>query len=144
MIKRLAVLSLLAFGAQLASAQSCSSYASGIAFGTYTETTSKTAGLVTITCPSGTAYAIGFSAGMASGATVTSRAMTGPSSALLIYGLFSDAAYTSNWGNASGNGWVTGTGSGSAQAYTIHAQIPANQRASPGNYIDTITVTVTY
>lgn len=146
MIRRLTItaLFLLVFGVQLATAQSCSSYTSGVSFGIYTGTTSDTTGSVTVTCTSATTYSIGLSAGMASGATVTSRAMTGPSSTLLSYKLFSDATYTSNWGNTSGSGWVTGTGTGSAQVYTIHAQIPAGQLAVPGTYTDTIIVTVTY
>jgi len=135
---------LLVFGEQLAVAQSCSSYASGIAFGSYTGTTSDTTGSVTVTCTSSTTYSIGLSAGISSGATVTARAMIGPSLTLLSYKLFSDATYTSNWGDSSGSGWVTGTGTGSAQAYTIHAQIPAGQLAVPGSYTDTITVTITY
>jgi spore coat protein U-like protein len=146
MIRRLTItaLFLLVFGVQLVAAQSCSAYASGIAFGSYTGITSNTTGSVTVTCTSGTTYSIGLSTGMASGATVTSRAMIGPSSALLSYKLFSDATYTSNWGDTSGSGWVSGTGTGSAQPYTIHAQISAGQLAVPGNYTDTITVTVTY
>jgi spore coat protein U-like protein len=62
----------------------------------------------------------------------------------LNYGLFSDAAWTTNWGNTSGTNWVTGTGNGAAQPLTVYGQIPAAQYVTPGSYSDTITVSVTY
>ncbi|MBN6743443.1 spore coat protein U domain-containing protein, partial [Acidithiobacillus sp. MC6.1] len=75
---------------------------------------------------------------------VSTRAMTGPSSATLSYGLFQDAAYTTNWGNTVGTDTKTGTGNGSAQALTVYGQIPAGQYPAPGTYTDTITATITY
>ena len=63
---------------------------------------------------------------------------------MLGYQLFSDAGYTSNWGNTSGTGWVTGTGTGSNQTLTVYAQLPANEYAPTGNYNDpTVNVSVT-
>jgi len=136
---------LIGCGARPAAAATCMTYATGIVFGTYFGTTSDVTGTITVVCPQGTAYQIGLNAGLASGATLTTRAMTGGTGgqASLGYRLFNNASYTVNWGNTSGSGWVTGTGNGSAQAYTIYAQIPANEASSLGSYTDSITASVT-
>ena len=77
MMQRLAfaVLLLLAFAAQPASANSCSAFASGIAFGNYFGSVVQVTGTLTVTCTSGQAYNVGLDAGLASGATVTTRSM---------------------------------------------------------------------
>lgn len=146
MIRGLAVaaLLLLAYNARPAAAAKCSVSASGVAFGNYTATNIvNITGTVSVTCTKGTAYHVGLNAGLAIGATVTNRSMTGPASALLGYKLFSDSGRTANWGNTSGTGYVSGTGNGSAQTLTIYAQIPASEFVAPGSYTDTITVNVT-
>ncbi len=134
---------LLAYNARPAAA-SCSVSASGVAFGNYTATNIvNITGTVSVTCTSGTAYHVGLNAGLATGATITNRSMTGPASALLGYKLFSDSGRTANWGNTSGTGYVSGTGTGSAQTLTIYAQIPASEFVAPGSYTDTVTINVT-
>jgi spore coat protein U-like protein len=137
----LAVLFLFAFAVRSAEANSCSAYASSIAFGSFSGTTIHITGSVTVTCTSGQAYNIGLNAGLASGATVTTRSMQS-ASILLGYQLFSNAAYTSNWGNSVGTSWVSGTGNGSAQVYTIYAQVPAGEYSPVGSYTDTITASI--
>jgi spore coat protein U-like protein len=101
-----------------------------------------------VTCSSGTPYSVGLSAGAGTGATVTNRHMTSSTapvgSNILLYGLFKDAGYTINWDNsASGIGYL---GNGSAQTLTVFGQIPVNQySAAPAtDYLDTITLTLTY
>jgi spore coat protein U-like protein len=136
-----AVLLLLAFAARPAAANSCSGYASGIAFGSYYGSTVDITGTVTVTCTSGQAYDVGLNAGLASGATLTTRSMQN-GSALLGYQLFSNAGHTANWGNSSSTGWVAGTGNGSAQVYTIYAQIPAGKSGALETYTDTITASI--
>ena len=113
-------------------------------FGPYTGVVATTQATVTVTCSNGTTYNIGLNAGLAPLATVTSRSMTGPASALLNYGLFQDSAHGTNWGNTVGEDTVAGTGTGSPQSLTVFGQVPAGQFASPGAYLDTITATVTF
>lgn len=124
-------------------ASSCSITANPLAFGSYSGALLNATTTLSVTCTSGTAYNVGLSAGTASSATVTTRAMTGPSSALLNYSLFSDSGRTINWGNSTGS-WVGGTGTGAAQTLTVYGQIPAGQYPIPGTYTDTITATVNY
>jgi spore coat protein U-like protein len=81
---------------------------------------------------------------LATGATVTSRKMTGPASAVLSYGMYQDTGHSANWGQTIGTDTVTGTGNGSAQAITVYGQTAAAQYVAPGSYADTITATITY
>jgi len=121
----------------------CSTSATNLAFGNYTGAVNSSTSTVSVTCTSSTAYTVGLSAGLATGATVTTRQMQN-GSALLHYNLFSNSGRTTNWGNTSATNWVSGTGSGSAQALTVYGQVPAAQHVTPGSYTDTITVSVTY
>lgn len=122
----------------------CLVSASPMSFGTYTGAVVNTTSTVSVTCTNTTAYNVGLSAGLASGATVTTRQMTGPSSAVLGYSLFSDSSRSVNWGSTIGTDTVTGTGNGSSQALTVYGQTAAGQYVTPGSYTDTITATVTY
>jgi spore coat protein U-like protein len=121
----------------------CSISATTLAFGSYSGLLVNSTSTLSVTCTNTTTYTVGLNAGTASGATVTNRSMTGPSSALLHYSLFSNSTRTTNWGNSSGS-WVSGTGNGSAQGLTVYGQLPARQYPTPGNYADTVVATVTY
>jgi spore coat protein U-like protein len=122
----------------------CLISATTAAFPAYSGVVADTTATLTVTCSNTTTYSIGLNAGLATGATVTTRAMTGPNSALLNYGLFQDSAHSVNWGDTIGNGAVSGTGDGLAQNITIYGQIPAGQFVEAGSYQDTITATITF
>jgi len=139
----LAPLLLVACFSPLASAATCTVAGTNIQFGSFSGTTINMSGTLTIKCPTGSAYQVGINAGTGSGATVTDRLMTGPAGASLGYGLYSDAGHTSNWGDTSGTGWVTGTGTNKNQTVTVFAQLPSNEYAPAGAYNDaTVTVSV--
>jgi spore coat protein U-like protein len=131
------------FGVSATVQATCLVSASPLAFGTYNGTVSNTSTTVSVTCTNTTPYNVGLNAGVATGATVTTRKMTG-SSATLNYGLFSDSGHATNWGNTVGTDTVAGSGNGSAQSLTVYGQVPAGQYVAPGAYSDTITATVTY
>ncbi len=139
-----AALFLFFCGIRLALGAQCTVSSQNIQFGNYSGTTIHVTGTITVNCPNGAAYQVGLDAGTGSGATVTNRSMTGPSSALLGYQLFSDAGYSVNWGNTSGTGWVTGTGTGSNQNLTVYAQLPVDEYGPAGSYTDSnVNVSVT-
>jgi spore coat protein U-like protein len=122
----------------------CTVATSPLAFGTYSSaSTLNGSSTVSVTCTNTTPYNVGFDAGQATGATVTSRKMTNGAQTL-AYALYQDAGHSTNWGNTVGTDTVTGTGSGSAQNINIYGQIASGQSSAPGSYSDTITVTVTY
>jgi spore coat protein U-like protein len=136
------VLLLLGCGACSAFAANCNVTTNSMNFGNYTGGTLYGTATVTVNCPSGTAFQIALNAGLASGATVTSRAMQG-GSPNLGYWLYSDAAHTANWGDTSAAGWVTGTGTGANVPYTVYGVLPGNEVSPTHGYNDTITATVT-
>jgi len=131
------------FGVSATVLKDCIVSATALGFGNYTGAVNSAQSTVTVTCTNSTTYTVGLGPGLASGATVTTRQMQN-GAALLNYGLFSDAAWTTNWGNTSGTNWVSKTGTGAAQNITVYGQIPAGQYVTPGSYADTIAVTVTY
>lgn len=115
-----------------------------LAFGTYTGAQIATTTTLAVTCTNTTPYNIGLNAGTATGATVTTRKMTGPASATLSYSMSRDSAHTINWGQTVGTDTQAGTGNGSAQTITVYGLLAAGQYPAPGAYSDTITATVTY
>lgn len=122
----------------------CQISATPMAFGTYTGVQADTTSTISVTCTTSTPYTIGLNAGLATGATVTTRKMVGPLAATLAYSLASDAPRAVNWGMTVPTDTVAGTGNGSAQALTVYGRIAAAQFVAPGAYADTVTATITY
>jgi spore coat protein U-like protein len=111
-----------------------------IYFQSYTSSAEQLRGWLSVTCP--TTYSIALNKGLY-GPSVTDRKMKNTNNTL-NYQLFSDASYTSNWGDISG-AKVTGTAA-SNTTVNIYAQIPALQTFSASSnydkYSDTITATL--
>jgi spore coat protein U-like protein len=104
---------------------------------------------VSVTCTSGSPYAIGMSNG---GNYANSTRNMASGGNLIGYGLYVDPAYTYPWTTAAGNSACTtandcylGTGNGSAQSVSIYGQVPIIATAPPsGTYSDTVTMTITF
>ena len=122
----------------------CNVTANNLNFGNYSGVAVAGTTTLNATCSTGTPYTLGLDQGTSSGATVTTRAMTGPGPELLHYGLFQDAGHSTNWGNTPPTDTEAGTGNGTSQTFTVFGQIPASQFIAPGAYSDTITVTLTF
>jgi len=122
----------------------CLISANNLGFGTYSGTVINLSTTLSVTCTNSTPYNVGLNAGTATGATVTTRAMSGPGGATLSYDLYQDNGHSTNWGNTVGTDTKSGTGNGSAQTLTVYGQLPAGQYPTPGSYSDTITATITY
>lgn len=122
----------------------CLVSATALAFGTYTGAVVDATSTVSVTCTNTTPYNVSLNPGLATGATVTTRKMTGPASAVLSYAMYQDSGHSVNWGQTIGTDTVTGTGNGSAQAITVYGETSAGQYVAPGAYTDAITATVTY
>jgi spore coat protein U-like protein len=133
------------FGVSATVAATCLINSAGaLSFGSYTGVAINATSNISVSCTNTTPYNMGLNAGTSTGATVTTRKMTGPSSATLSYALYQDSAHSTNWGNTVGTDTVGGTGNGSAQTLTVYGQVPAAQYPTPGSYNDTITATLTY
>ena len=122
----------------------CTIAATNLSFGTYTGTAATGQSTVSVTCTNTTPYNVGLDQGTSTSATVTTRAMTGPSGATLNYALYQDSAHATNWGNTPGTDTVSGTGNGATQALTVYGRIASGQYPAPGAYTDTVTATVYY
>lgn len=132
------------FGVTATVNATCTVAATSLAFGTYSSAVANAQSTITVTCSNTTPYNVGLNAGVATGATVTTRQMTGPSGATLNYALYQNSGETTNWGNTSGTDTVSGTGNGAAQSLTVYGQIAAGQYPAAGSYTDTVTATVYY
>jgi spore coat protein U-like protein len=121
---------------------------SNVNFFTYSSYAIQSTGSISVNCTSGVAYSIGISAGGTSSATTTNRMMncSGCTPSTLGYQLFSNASYTTNWGNNIGSDTVAETGTGSSQTITVYGQIPALEAfyasSNGSNYNDSVTVTI--
>jgi spore coat protein U-like protein len=100
-------------------------------------------GTITVTCTPGATYTVGLNAGTSSGATTTTRKMSGPGTAI-DYQLFRETGRTSNWGNTIGTDTVAGTGDGTAQTLTVFGRVPAQATPIAGTYNDTVQVSIDY
>jgi len=123
----------------------CTVTANPLPFGNYSGAALNVSTTIGVTCTNTTPYNVGLSAGSATGATVTTRAMTiSGGGQTLSYQLLSTSFTGTNWGNTAATNWVGGTGNGSAQTLTVYGVVPASQFPTPGSYSDSITVTVNY
>jgi len=122
----------------------CTISATPLAFGNYAGVQKDATGTLTVTCTNTTPYNIGLSAGLAQGATVRTRAMTGPAADTLSYAIFRDGTRSINWGNTVGTDTLVGQGIGSPQSLTVYGRIAAGQNPRPGSYADTVIATITY
>jgi spore coat protein U-like protein len=115
---------------------SCAVSATNLAFGAYdpaSATALDSTSTISVTCTNTTPYSVDV------GATPTTRIMTGPGGATLAYGMYNETGRTTAFGVASA------TGTGVAQPYTVFGRVPVGQfGATPGAYLGTVTVTVTY
>lgn len=132
---------------------SCSVGTTAVAFGSYVTTsgTPKTAnGNVAVTCSALVIFSAAYVISMAKGnsATYTPRFMN-LLGVHLNYNLYTTAAFTSIWGDATGgtvtvSDSYTSIGLSTTRNYTVFGQIPSLQPVGPGTYTDSVLVTVTY
>ncbi|HEL3780287.1 spore coat U domain-containing protein [Stenotrophomonas sp. CC22-02] len=130
--------------------------ATNVDFGTAASTTATPTlgqGTVTAQCSALTPYTISLNAGAnASTANdVTTRRMKNTNAAVTAnnyvgYQLYQDAAHTLVWGATTGTNTQAGIGTGLAVPYIVYGQILNLSTNNPatGNYLDTVTATITY
>lgn len=134
---------------------SCSVTTTSLAFGTHqplSGSATDSVGSVRVAC-GGVAgllipYTVGLGAG-GSGNVLARRLSSGAHT--LGYGLYTDAARTTPWGDAGGGVQLSSSilldvlGLAPAVTHTVYGRIPAGQTTTvPGSYADTLSVTLTY
>ena len=130
--------------------------ATNVDFGTAASTTATPTlgqGTVTAQCSALTPYTISLNAGANAGTAndVTTRRMKNTNAAVTAnnyvgYQLYQDAAHTLVWGATTGTNTQAGIGTGLAVPYIVYGQILNLSTNNPatGNYLDTVTATITY
>ncbi len=105
--------------------------------------TATTSAIFTVTCSRSTYVTIAFSTGQSG--TYFPRYMKAGGTNQLDYNIYGDTNHTEVIGNGlNGTYYYVGTvGPGGGYA-TYYGLVPASQNVIPGNYSDTITVTVTF
>jgi spore coat protein U-like protein len=102
-------------------------------------------GSVSVQCGIGVLPAFSVSLSKGSGSYVQRTMKNGANT--LNYNLYADGGHMMVWGDGTG-GTVTQSLTGiitlGATAYTVYGLVDGGQRPAPGNYDDTITVTVTF
>ena len=135
----------------LPACQAGSSSGSGLSFGTLdfgthfrldsliTRAGQPGAGALRVNCQQNIPYRVLINAGYSG--TINNRQMAGPGSAVLAYNLYTAADYTTIWDDSTG---VSAIGNGQDQWLPVYARVPAQSAPPPGNYSDTLTVTVSW
>lgn len=146
----------------------CSLTVNGMSFGTTSTLLPANVNATSpmqVTCSLGTPYTIAISASTTLGTPVSAPAgynhvMTGQNGIGvsgrpldLPYNLTQDAAGAQPWGYTTGTDTVSGTGTGQSTTLTVYGQLIAGSTGYstgrvnplvPGNYLDTLTVTLSY
>ncbi len=125
--------------------KNCTISATALSFGAYSGALVNAQSTISVTCTNTTTYNVGLNAGTATGATVTTRKMTGQyHGGTLAYAMYRNTGHTQNWGQTVGTDTEAGTGTGIAQQLIVYGRIAAGTAPAPDGYFDTITATITY
>jgi spore coat protein U-like protein len=123
----------------------CNITANDVAFSSASLLTSAltAAGSLNVQCTNGDAYQIALNGG--GSGNVNARQMTRQGGGGAVsYQLYTDAAHSKAWGDATGGTMATGTGTGTWQTINVYGVVPAQSTPQPGRYSDTITATITF
>jgi spore coat protein U-like protein len=102
-----------------------------------------------VLCTKTTPFTVALNGGTTTGGNVGQRLLANGANTLQ-YNLFIANTYATVWGDGTGTSVTqsgAGLGLGTAVPLTVYGQLPdnaTNQGAVPGNYTDTITVSVSY
>ena len=97
--------------------------------------------LITLNCVNATAWTAGLNNGVNASGNI--RRMSDGAGNYVTYELYRDSGRSQRWGNTINTDTMAGIGTGNDQGVTVYGRVPV-QTATPGDYSDRITVTVTY
>lgn len=121
----------------------CQVSAGALAFGNYSGTQIDRNVTITVTCTNSTPYYVNIGDGLNRDASNYPR-MIGPNGQFASYRFYQDAARTIGWRNTYNLDGRNGTGNGSPQILTAYGELIGGQFVTPGNYTDTVTVTLAF
>jgi spore coat protein U-like protein len=100
---------------------------------------------LSIRCTNGTEYFVTLGTGLNANSGAR-RMQAGSTGNYVNYELYTDSAYTTPWSStatSAGTGAPSATADGTAQSMAVYGRVPA-QAAAPGDYTDTVAITVNY
>jgi spore coat protein U-like protein len=132
--------------------KNCTVGATGVAFGNYYPTAGALAAnsTISVSCTKTTPFTVTLNKGTTGGGTIAQRLMTDGGGNTLQYNLYTTGGFATVFGDGTGgSATAVGAGNGMGNPVTITAfgSLPdsgANQAVPPGNYTDTVTVSVAY
>ena len=130
----------------------CTTSASGVAFGSYDPTSTSadtTTGTVTVSCTALISLLVSYTISLNSGGSGSFATRKMHLVSNLNYNLYTSASLSQVWGDGTaGTGTVSDSyllGIGTTnRSYNVYGNLPGSQNVPPGAYGDTIMVTVTY
>jgi spore coat protein U-like protein len=152
--RALLALALLCAATQAQALATCTATTLPVSFSTYDPVLNADndsgQGQVTVTCSLilGISLAVSYAISLSAGTGTYAQRQMALGGARLNYNLYTNTGRTLVWGDGVGNSIVSdsyllGLG-GAIRNYPVYGRIPKRQAATPGLYLDTITVTVTY
>lgn len=96
---------------------------------------------ITVTCPVNTSFSVGLGSGLHSQQS-TRYLCNSSDNQCVSYKLYQDAAHSKVWDNTNTQTFSSATGS--SQSMTVYGVVPSQSWPTPGNYSDTVTVTLNY
>jgi spore coat protein U-like protein len=121
--------------------KTCTVVANDLDFGVYNSSQQSRASTnLSIQCTPLTPFAVEIGPG--GSGNRNDRRMTGPGT--LRYGLFKDGGYTQPTATTGSDFTGQSDPQGTAVSFQVYGQVTASQVVPAGNYLDTVTVTVTY
>jgi spore coat protein U-like protein len=128
---------------QVTAPATCAASAGALGFGNYTGVVVQAQATLTTTCSLSTPYTIALAGG--SNLNGVQRQMSDGLSHYIPYFLYSNSSRTTSWGDGTALGaTVAGTGTGVAQSLTVYGSTGAQSALPPGNYSDSVVMTVSY
>ncbi len=126
----------------------CNINTTNIDFGTTTGATIQpltATGMINAQCTNQDSYSISLNGGGNNNIMNRTMLRSSGSAGPVSYQLYLDSAHTQIWGDGTGGtGVATGTGTGDFKSFTIYGVVTSQAAPQPGNYIDTITATITF
>lgn len=102
-------------------------------------------GQITVRCTNNNAFAVAINGGTVANNVMARKMKHATAADTVGYQLYQDANYATVWGDGvTGGTMFNGTGTGANQAFTVYGRVPAQATPRPGNYSDTVLVTITF
>lgn len=98
---------------------------------------------IRVTCTAGSSFDVGLGYGL-HGSAMNDRHMQDLAGNQVSYQVYRDNGRSLGWGLPADGAASTSAGSGAVESFTVYGRVPVQTTPPPGNYSDTLVVTVTY